>query len=122
LKIYKRYPGELIIWGGNYDRTITFPPYFEKDILPWHIKVADHLQPLGKYIITHTDGENHGLMDIIIRSKVNGCESICPYPQTRLKMHEYRKQWKDLVLIGGIPAEYLIPGQTSEEEMYQYLD
>lgn len=122
LKIYQEYPGELIIWGGNYDRTITFPPYFEKDILPWHIKVADCLQPLGKYVITHTDGENHGLMDIIIRSKVNGCESICPYPQTRLKMHEYREQWKDLVLIGGIPAEYLIPGQTSEEEMYQYLD
>jgi len=52
----------LIIWGGNYDRIITFPPYFEKDILPWHIKVADRLQPLGKYIITHRDGENHGLM------------------------------------------------------------
>jgi 5-methyltetrahydrofolate--homocysteine methyltransferase len=43
-------------------------------------------------------------------------------PATRLKLHEYREQWKDLVLIGGIPAQYLIPDQTSEEEMYQYLD
>ena len=122
LDIYENYPGDVLAWGCNYDRTITFPPYFEKDILPWHIKAHERLKPLGKYIITHTDGENDGLMDLILKTKVDGCESLCPYPMTRLKLHEYREKWKDVVIIGGIPADYLIPGKTSEKEMIDYFD
>ena len=122
IDIYDNFPGLALAWGSNYDRTITFPPYFEKDILPWHLKVRDRLQPKGKKILTHTDGENSGLMELIIQSGVDGCESLCPYPMTRLKLHEYRAMWKDQVLIGGIPAEYLIADNSSEKEMIDYLD
>jgi len=122
LDIYENYPGEVLAWGCNYDRTITFPPYFEKDILPWHIKAHERLSSRGKYIITHTDGENDGLMDLIRQTKVDGCESLCPYPMTRIKLHEYRKKWQNMAIIGGIPADYLIPGKTSEKEMIDYLD
>ncbi len=122
LDIYENHPGEVLAWGCNYDRTITFPPYFEKDILPWHLKAHERLKPLGKYIITHTDGENDGLMDLILQTKVDGCESLCPYPMTRIKLHEYREKWKNVTIIGGIPADFLIPGKTSEKEMIDYLD
>lgn len=122
IEIYKNFPGLAFAWGCNYDRTITFPPYFEKDILPWHLKVKETFQPLGKKIFTHVDGENSGLMDLINRSGVDACESLCPYPITRLKLHEYREKWLDKVIVGGIPAEYLIPGSASEQKMFDYLD
>jgi len=122
LDIYEHYPGEVLAWGCNYDRTITFPPYFETDILPWHIKVHDRLKSRGKYILTHTDGENDGLLDLILQTKVDGCESLCPYPMTRIKLHEYRKAWKNVTIIGGIPADYLIPDKTTETQMIDYLD
>ena len=35
LDILAAAPVELITWGGNYDATITFPPFFEREILPW---------------------------------------------------------------------------------------
>ena len=40
-------PVELVSWGGNYDATITYPPYFEKEIFPWLKRAADTLHARG---------------------------------------------------------------------------
>ncbi len=122
LDIYAASPVEVAEWGSNYDRTITFPPYFERDILPWLRKAADRLHQEGKLLITHCDGENDGLMELIASSGVDGAESVCPFPMTRLKLHEYVEQWADrMAIIGGIPAEYLIAEMRSEKELDDYL-
>ncbi len=116
-------PVELVSWGGNYDATITYPPYFEKEIFPWLKRAADTLHARGIPVITHCDGENDGLMELIRDSGVDGAESICPFPMTRLKLHEYYERWADrLTIIGGIPAEYLIKEMASDETFEGYLD
>jgi corrinoid protein of di/trimethylamine methyltransferase len=116
-------PVEMVTWGGNYDATITYPPYFEKEILPWLSKAARILGSKGIITITHCDGENKGLMEMIKHSGVDAAESLCPYPMTRLKLHEYYARWADkITLIGGIPSEYLIPQMTAHEEFEGYLN
>ena len=123
LRILAAAPVEVVTWGGNYDATITFPPFFEREILPWLERAAETFKPQGKLLITHCDGENQGLMDLIKHSGVDAAESVCPFPMTHLKLHEYYAHWSDrITTIGGIPAELLIREQTSDEEFAGYLD
>ena len=53
LDIAANSPAEAIAWGANYDDTITYAPYFEKEILPWLQKVTDALHAKGKVVNTH---------------------------------------------------------------------
>ena len=50
--------------GGNFDETITYPPFFEQQILPWLHRAADVLRPRGIRLLTHCDGENCGVMEL----------------------------------------------------------
>jgi len=116
-------PTEVITWGGNYDDTITYPPYFEKEILPWLKKAAKVFRQKGKFLLTHCDGENSGLMELIKNSGVDAAESVCPYPMTKLRLHEYYEQWADnITIIGGIPAELVIRENTSDADFEAYMD
>jgi 5-methyltetrahydrofolate--homocysteine methyltransferase len=116
-------PAELIFWGSNFDYTITYPPYFEKEILPWIQKAVDVLEDKGKYMTCHCDGENFGLVDLIKASGTHMAESVCPYPGTRLKIEELYALWCDtLTLFGGIPEDMLLAEVTSDEEFEAYLD
>ena len=65
LDIICKSPAEVVLWGSNYDDMLTYPPYFEREILPWIRKVAGRLADAGKLLLCHTDGENEGLMDLI---------------------------------------------------------
>ncbi|MDP6776476.1 MAG: hypothetical protein QGI83_06910, partial [Candidatus Latescibacteria bacterium] len=49
---------DVVFWGANYDQDLTWPPFFEAEIAPWLKKVGDRLHAAGKYLLTHTDGEN----------------------------------------------------------------
>lgn len=53
---------EVAILGANYDLAITPPPLFEQHIAPWLNRAADRLHARGKRLLTHTDGENQGLL------------------------------------------------------------
>jgi len=123
LDILVKSPAEIVEWGGNFDATITFPPYFEKEILPWLKKASEALRPAGKYLLAHCDGENQGLMALIKNSGIDAAESVCPYPMTRLHLHEYYEQWSDkITIVGGIPAEFLVKELTSEDEFKDYIN
>ena len=122
LDFYRTADVDGVLWGGNYDDTITYPPFFEEHILPWLQRASAILRPRAIPLLTHCDGENRGLMDLIRRSGVDAAESVCPYPLTSVALHEYYEQWAgDLCIVGGIPAEYLIPEQTSLEDLSDYL-
>jgi len=109
--------------GANYDDMLTYPPYFEQEILPWLRKASDVLSARGILVATHTDGENQGLMDLIVRSGVDVAESITPSPMTRVPVQEYYARWAGhLTLMGCIPECVLLPETASREEFEGFLD
>jgi hypothetical protein len=90
---------EIVLWGANYDDMITYPTYFEKEIRPWLQKASRTLAANGKLLLSHTDGENRGLMDLIHESGLHIAEAVCPYPMMRVKIEDYYRQWGDKITI-----------------------
>jgi hypothetical protein len=123
IAIYAGSDVEFISWGANYDDTITYPPFFEKEIMPWLKKAADTFHAKGKLVLSHTDGENQKLMDLIKESGIDCAESICPHPQTKLHFHEYYEAWGDrLKIAGGIPTDFFMPGTATTGDLVRYLE
>ena len=123
LQIYADCPAEAIFWGGNFDDMLTYPPYFEKEFLPWIRKAVGTLHRKGKRVICHCDGENLGLLDLIKQSGIDVAEAVCPHPMTRVKIEEYYQRWGDtLTIFGGIPSNLLLAEATSEEDFEAYFD
>ena len=123
LDIAANSPAEAISWGANYDDTITYAPYFEKEILPWLQKAADTLHTKGKVVNTHCDGENFGLMELIKATRVDVAEAVCPSPMTKLSVAEYYDRWADdMTIFGGIPSNILLAESATQEEFEAYLD
>ncbi len=123
LKVVCDSPAEVVLWGANYDDMITYPPYFQKEILPWLQKASRALQDKGKLLLCHCDGENMGLMDLIRDSGMHVAEAVCPAPMTKIPIEEYYRRWKDhLTIWGGIPQSMLLAETASDEEFQAYLD
>ncbi len=116
-------PAEGIFWGGNFDDMITYPPYFEKEILPWVQKAADALHGKGKIIFCHCDGENLGLMDLLKKTRMDMAEAICPHPMTKVAVDEYYRRWSDsMTIFGGIPSNMVLAESASDQDFEAYLD
>jgi methylmalonyl-CoA mutase cobalamin-binding domain/chain len=123
LRVIEEGPGDVVLWGGNYDDMLTYPPYFEKEILPWLQKVSERMSERGKILATHTDGENRGLMDLIRECGAQVAESVTPFPMTKVRIEEYYARWSDrMTIMGGIPECLLLEETGSEEELDDYLD
>ena len=116
-------PAEVVLWGANYDDMLTYPPYFEREILPWLRRVGEELGGRGKIVSTHTDGENQRLMDLIRDCGCHVAESVTPAPMTKVGIAEYYRRWRDsLTIMGGIPESVLLAETASEDEFEGYLD
>ena len=76
-------PAEVLLLGGNYDDSITYPAFFEKYIFPALHDYAEVLHRRGKFLMTHTDGENQRLFPLYRRAGFDIADSVCPYPMTR---------------------------------------
>jgi len=120
-------PAEVIFLGGNYDDSITYPAFFEKYILPALRDYAAVLHAKGKYLMTHTDGENRQLLGLYLRAGFDIADSVCPYPMTRCTLEEIRAAFADRITIwGGIPSTLLCHASTPEDEfrrsIYQLIE
>jgi len=123
LRIIADSPAEAVLWGANFDDMITYPAYFEREILPWIRKASDVFGARGKILICHCDGENSGLMDLLRDSGMHVAEAVSPYPMTKVKIEEYYKRWSEKVTIfGGIPEHLLLEESTTDEDFEDYLD
>jgi hypothetical protein len=116
-------PAEVLLLGGNYDDLITYPPFFEKYILPVLANYAEALHRKGKYLMTHTDGENMRLLPLYLRAGFDVADSLCPYPMTRCRLEELRSVFADRITIwGGIPSTLLCASSTPEDEFRCSID
>ena len=123
LRVVADSPAEVVLWGANYDDTITYTPFFAKEIKPYLQKVSRVLEEKGKLLISHCDGENRGLMDLIRDSGIHIAEAVCPFPMTKVKIEEYYQRWSPrLTIFGGIPQSLLLTETASEEDFQSYID
>jgi len=123
LAILVESPAGVVLWGANYDDMLTYPPFFEREILPWLRRASQELAGRGKIVATHTDGENRGLMDLIRDCGCHVAESVTPRPMTKVGIEEYYRRWRDkLTIMGGIPESVLLLETATEEDFEAYLD
>ena len=79
--------------------------------------------PGGSFLLTHTDGENTGLLDCYLESDIDVADSICPAPMTKLTFRQVREHFRGRVTImGGIPSVCLLRDSMSDRAFDAYLD
>lgn len=107
---------EVVLFGANYDEALTPPPLFTPKIKPWLQRAGTVLHQSGQLLLTHTDGENAGLMQEYTECGFDIADSVCPSPMTRLSLGEYRAAFAGKTAIwGGIPSSLLVPGAYPED-------
>ena len=86
-------------------------------------KAADMLHSKGKYLLTHTDGENTGLLGHYVDSKIDVADSICPLPMTKLSLKEVRDFFDgEITIMGGIPSIALTESSMSDGEFEKFIN
>ena len=113
---------EMVQVGGNYDETITYPPFFEEHILPWLVRAAETAHGHGKLLFTHTDGENAALLDLYRRAKFDIADALCPAPMTKLPLAEYIEALPGVTIWGGIPSVILCESAMSDAEFRRFVE
>ena len=123
LEVVAASPADVFLWGANYDASVTYPPFFHEHIEPWLRKIAEVLHDRGKYLLTHTDGENTGLLEHYLHSKIDIADSICPTPMTKLSFKQVRDVFSgQITIMGGIPAVALLRSSMSDRDFDAFLD
>lgn len=116
-------PAELFLFGANYDAGVTYPPFFREHIQPWLKRFGDMLHAKGKFLLTHTDGENTGLLDPYLESGFDVADSICPKPMTKLTFREVRDHFAGRIsIMGGIPSVSLLKDSMGDAEFASFAD
>ena len=116
-------PAEVFLVGANYDASVTYPPFFVEYIQPWLKQFAGVLHAEGKYLLTHADGENTGLLQHYLDAEIDIADSICPKPMTRLSFKQVRDAFGGkITIMGGIPSVTLLPRSMSERDFEAFLD
>jgi hypothetical protein len=116
-------PADIIQSGTNYDTQITWPPFVEKHIVPSLAATAEKCHAAGKFFLTHTDGENKGLLPLFVKGRVDIADSICPAPMTSLTLREIREAFGGRITIwGGIPSISVLENSMTDYEFETYLD
>lgn len=116
-------PASVLLVGANYDSMIQYPPFFEQHILPWLRDFARALHARGKYLLTHTDGENTGLLEHYVAAELDIADSVCPAPMTKLTFREVRDAFAGrITIMGGIPSVALLPDSMGDAEFARFLD
>jgi len=116
-------PADVLFLGGNYDSTMTYPPFFAEHIEPWLRNFADDLHGRGKFLLAHTDGENAGLLEHYLAARIDVADSVCPAPMTSLPLKEVRDAFAGrITIMGGVPSVALLGDSMPDKEFNVFLD
>ena len=78
---------------------------------------------MGKFIASHTDGENIMLLEQYVKAGFDIADSICPAPLTKISLKETREIFGDQMTIwGGVPSIALLPASVSDRDFYRLVD
>lgn len=114
---------ELVMFGANYDVSMTPPRLFEEHILPELRRWADALHAHGKLLATHTDGENQGLCHLYSQAGVDVADSVCPHPMTRLSLADCHTQMGNSVAVwGGICSVSVLTGSFTDAQFEDHIN
>lgn len=114
---------EVMFWGGNYDQNLTWPDFFADEIAPWLRHVADRAHAAGKFLLTHTDGENEKLLPLYPPCGFDVAESVCTAPMMRNTLAEIRAGMGPNVTVwGGIPSVALLKDSMDDATFTRFLD
>lgn len=116
-------PAEIILSGANYDTSFTAPAMFEEYIMPALKEQSDMAHARGKFIATHTDGENTGLMELYLKSGFDIADSICPAPMTKISLEDTRRMFGDKCTVwGGIPSISVLEDSMNDLTFKRYVE
>lgn len=116
-------PAEVILSGANYDFTFTTPDVVEHYVIPALERHSRMAHERGKFIATHTDGENTMLLDLYMKCGFDIADSICPAPMTKISLRETVDTFKGQKTIwGGVPSISVIPDSMSDKAFHKILD
>ncbi len=102
-------PADIILFGANTDETITYPPFYEEQILPWIARFSGMVHDRGKFLLIHADGENRGLFDLYRQSGIDILEAVATAPMTTCGIAEILDRTAGMTVWGGIPSVVLMP-------------
>ena len=118
-----RSDADMLLCGANYDAMMTYPPFFREHFAPALRRYADALHAKGRFLLTHTDGENQGLMEHYLWAGIDVADSICPTPMTRMTLRQAQEAFGRRVTIwGGVPSVALLAQSMSERDFDALLD
>lgn len=113
---------EVVFLGANYDETITYRPFFAEHFAPWLNKATDRMRSAGKYLLTHTDGENRDLLPAFEACRFDIADSVCPAPMTKVSFQEYREFFgKRTTIWGGIPSVIMLSSCCSDADFRDFV-
>lgn len=115
-------PAEVIYLGANYDDSITHPAFYRQHFLPHLRSYAQELHQRGKFLMTHTDGENRRLLSAYLETGFDIADSVCPWPMTRCRIEELRAAFAGRITIwGGIPSILLCSHSATDAEFRAFV-
>lgn len=116
-------PAEVVLSGANYDFTFTTPNVIEELVVPELKRQSEIAHGMGKFIASHTDGENTMLLEQYVKAGFDIADSICPAPLTKISLRETREIFGDQITIwGGVPSIALLPDSVSDRDFYRLVD
>ena len=116
-------PADVINVGAHFDATLTPPPFFKKYVLPRLIKYSNAIHSKGKFMASHTDSENKGLLRYYIDSGMDIADSVCTKPLTSLDYNDIRcVTGNNLTLYGVIPSIATLENSMSDYDFDHFLD
>jgi len=113
---------EVIYWGANYDESITWPAFFEEEILSWLNKASARCHAAGKTLLTHTDGENARLLPLYKKCTFDIADSVCPRPMTKCTLKELRDGMPGKTVWGGLCSVAFLDASMTDAGFEEYLD
>ncbi|MGI6095916.1 MAG: uroporphyrinogen decarboxylase family protein [Lachnospiraceae bacterium] len=116
-------PAEVILSGANYDYTFTTPDVVRDYVVPNLKKQSEIAHQQGKFIATHTDGENKMLLPLYMQAGFDIADSICPEPMTSISLKETMEVFDHKITVwGGIPSTALVKDCTSDSDFIKIVD